>query len=111
MRVTWNAGTEASRTSQVRRTVETRSQQARFRLTLGHRGIQPFFEPLDLVHQPLMLRIGALFERPQQCPHHPLSTSAKYVLHADRRWPVRMDEFTRQSYRETRSGPSDSLGC
>src|SRR5678809_1113895 len=82
---------------------ETRCQQPSFGLTFGDRCIHPRFEPLDLAHQPLMLRIRALFERPQQRPHHPLGTSAQHVIHADGGESVRMDEFTRQSYRDTRS--------
>jgi hypothetical protein len=89
--------------------LETRCQQPSFGLTFGDRSIHPRFEPLDLAHQPLMLAIHALFERPEQRPHDSLRTSAKDVFHADGGRPVRMDEFTRQSYRETRSAQSNRL--
>src|SRR4029453_10472874 len=90
--------------------LETRCQQPSFGLTFGDRCIHPLFEPLDLADQPLMLVVHALFERPHQRPHHPLRTSAQHALHADGGRPVRMDEFTRQSHRETRSAQSNRLG-
>lgn len=62
VRVLWDASTETSRASWICRPIETCGQQAGFRLTPGHRGIQSLFEPLDLAHQPLMVRIGALLE-------------------------------------------------